>query len=449
MASDGVLILSHCGFSFAEDLVAACRTRGLAAWILTSVPLPEHGEKRIDTLRTLADEVFVAVTHELGTRDVEEVLASLRGRGLRIRGCISVWEGYRALMAYANALQGVSDLPWELIDQLRSKLKVRHTLRQAGLSNVDAMALTPDVLEKVKREGKAYFVKPIRGIASYGAFRLTPGTDWSALDAIIAQSRHDTLYTGVLGGEPEFLVESFVDGTEYSFEVLAVNGRRFVAGIHEKCQLTEGGGTVLENSCTSPPVSLENVAIAAGIAWIDAISACLNLDWGCFHIEARFDGERWELIEINPRVGGSLISHSVKALNGSASVLELWLDQLVSQSGGRPSVGYLRTLSELSYSHDGVPPTNLATFFRVYFASPGRIESVRVEQTEPPPSMTQVLLKAGDAIETSAREVFLGQVLWSLSREQRDRELWRLIELSASTIDVQYVVEKLNEEKAV
>ncbi|WP_321817041.1 MULTISPECIES: ATP-grasp domain-containing protein [unclassified Paraburkholderia] len=446
MKSDGVLILSHCGFSFVEDLVAACRARGLAVWILTSVPLPEHGQQRIDTLRTLADETFVGATHDLGTSEVESALASLREQNLSIRGCISVWEGYRALMAYANALQGISDLPWERLYQLRNKLVVRRKLRQAGLSNVDALALTASVLDDVKRDGKSYFVKPIHGIASYGAFRLTTETDWSTLEAIVKQARHDTVYTAVLGGQPEFLAESFVDGTEYSFEVLAVNGKRFVAGIHEKCQLTEDGGTVLENSCTSPPTLLTSDEIAAGIAWIDAISACLKLDWGCFHIEARFNGRRWELIEINPRVGGSLISQSVKALNQTASVLELWLDQLVSQSGGMPSTDYLRLISELSYSHDGVPPTDLSTFFRVYFASPGRIESIQVESTDPAPTITHVLLKAGDVIETSAREVFLGQILWNLPREQRDRELPHLIESSVSTICVQYVTEKFRED---
>ncbi|MDN7969128.1 ATP-grasp domain-containing protein [Burkholderia multivorans] len=446
MKSDGVLILSHCGFSFVEDLVAACRARGLAVWILTSVPLAEHGSQRIDVLRTLADEVFVGATHELGTSEVESALASLRQRSLRIRGCISVWEGYRALMAYANALHGISDLPWGKLEQLRNKLFVRQTLRQAGLSNVDARALTAIVLDDVKRDGRSYFVKPVHGIASYGAFRLTPDTDWSVFEAIVTQAQRDTLYTAVLGGQPEFLVESFVEGTEYSFEVLAIDGKCFVAAIHEKCQLTEENGTVLENSCTSPPSLLTSAEVAAGIAWIQAISTCLKLDWGCFHIEARFDGKRWELIEINSRVGGSLISHSVKALNRTASVLELWLDQLVSQSGGRPSADYLRLVSDLTYSDDGVPPTELATFFRVYFASPGRIESIQVKPTEPPPAVTQILLKPGDVIETSSREVFLGQMLWSLPREQRDRELRHLIESSATVIDVQYATTNFHEE---
>ncbi|CAE6820646.1 hypothetical protein R69927_06554 [Paraburkholderia domus] len=438
MKSDGVLILSHCGFSFAEDLVAACHARGLDAWILTSKPLPEHGASRLAALQGMVEELFVTDAHELSTRDVENAIASLRGRGFCIKGCISVWEGYRALMAYGNALQSVADLPWDRVEQLRDKLHVRLTLKDAGLTNVSAQTLTPAVLEALKHDRGAYFVKPVRGIASYGAFRLTQETTWSALEAVASQAQKDTVYTSVLGTQLTFMAEEYISGTEFSFEVLAVAGTPFVVGIHEKCQLTEGDGTVLENSCTSPPSSLTGDQIAAGLSWIASVLTCLKLDWGCFHIEARFDGYRWGLIEVNPRVGGSLISRSVLALNGTASLLDLWLDQLVFQSDGKPSPDYIRAVAELSYSKEGVAPTDEATFFRVYFASPGRIESIQVEPTEPAPVLTQVLLKEGDEIEPAAREVFIGQILWHMPREQRDRDLTRLLASSATAIAVRY-----------
>jgi hypothetical protein len=438
MKADGVLILSHCGFSFAEDLVAACHARNLNAWILTSKPLPEHGSKRLAALHGMVEELFATDAHELGTRDVENAIASLRGRGFRVKGCISVWEGYRSLMAYGNALQGIADIPWELAGRLRDKLYVRRTLNEAGLTEISAQALTPAVLDALKQDGGAYFVKPIHGIASYGAFRLTQETSWEALEGIAEHAQKDTVYTSVLGTRLAFMAEEYILGTEFSFEVLVIAGKPFVVGIHEKCQLTEGDGTVLENSCTSPPSSLTNHQIADGLSWIDSLLTCLKLEWGCFHIEARFDGNRWELIEVNPRVGGSLISSSVKALNGTASMLDLWLDQLVSQSGGKPSTEYIRDVVELSYAKDGAAPTDDATFFRVYFASPGRIASIRIEPTEPPPTLTQVLLKEGDEIEQTAREVFLGQILWHMPREQRDRELPHLLASSTTVIDVRY-----------
>jgi hypothetical protein len=341
-------------------------------------------------------------------------------------------------MSHANALLGVADLTPQRVDSLRNKLHVRNELHAAGLSRVTAHALTPSVLEALKDSGGTYFVKPVHGIASYGAFRLDPKTTWSTLEDISASIREDTVYTSALGDGVSFLAEDYLAGTEFSFEILVAAGNAFVVGIHEKCQITETGGTVLEDSCTSPPASITTPELAAGIAWVRATLAHLSLDWGCFHIEARFDGERWDLIEINPRVGGSLISPSVKALNGTANLLELWLDVLLDQSSQRPTAAFEKKLDALSYSADGIPPTGTATFFRVYFASPGRIEDIQIKPLERAALITHVLLKAGDEIEPASREVFLGQILWQMTREERDRELPSLLQASAHVIDVSY-----------
>jgi len=438
MAADGVLILSHCGFSFVEDLVAAIGERNLQAWILSSKPLPEHGEQRLQVLREKASVVISTDSHELNREDVENAIAALQRQGHAIKGCITVWEGYRALMAHANALLGVADLSPQCIDALRNKLGVRNALHAAGLSQVAARALTPTVLDQLKADGGAYFIKPGHGIASYGTFRLNQSTTWATLEEISARVREDTVYKSALGDGVSFIAEDYLKGTEFSFEVLVAAGQAYVVGIHEKCQITEAEGMVLEDSCTSPPSSITDADSAAGIAWIRAVLAHLSLDWGCFHIEARFDGRRWDLIEINPRVGGSLISHSVKALNDAAGVLELWLDLLIFQANGQAHAAFLETLERLSYCPQGIAPTENATFFRVYFASPGRIESIDIAPSKRAPVISSILLKSGDEIEPASREVFLGQLLWRMSREESDAELPALLQNSASAINVQY-----------
>jgi ATP-grasp domain len=438
MTFDGVLILSHCGFSFAEDLIAAIRARDLQPFVLSSKPLAEHGENRLQMLRESAEAVLSSDSHVLDEDDVVHALASLRASGYTVKACISVWEGYRVLMAHANALLGVSDLAAQRADRLRNKLFVRNELRSAGLSGIDARLVTPDVLDELKRDGVAYFIKPVQGIASYGAFRLSQDTTWSVLDSIAKRAQEDTVYASALGEHVKFLAEDYVAGTEFSFEVLVAERQPFVVGIHEKCELTETRDAVLENSCTSPPASLTASEVSWGMAWLRAVFDHLALDWGCYHVEARFDGKRWELIEINPRVGGSLISHSVKTLNGEASVLELWLDLLLQQTAEHANVPLKDTLTRLAYSVDGTPPTARATFFRVYFASPGLIDSIEIRPVARAPAIKQVLLKPGDVVVEASREVFLGQLLWEMTREERDAELSGLLEASASAIDVQY-----------
>lgn len=433
MLADGVLILSHCGYSFVEDLVAAIGRRQLRAHVLTSQPLPEHAN-RLDALRALAGSLHAGDAHVLSTGDVDRTLDALQASGVRVLACISVWEGYRALMAHANARLGVADLAPALVDSLRDKLHVRNALHADGLSRRRAYALTPDMLGQLQARGGEYFVKPVQGIASYGAFRLTRETTWATLDAIARQAQADTVYASVIGEGVRFIAEEYVNGTECSFEVLVVDGSPYVVAIHEKCELTEANGTVLEDSCTSPPVSIAALHCAQGIAWLRSVFARLAIDWGCFHVEARFDGTRWDLIEINPRVGGSLISPSVKALTGDTNLLDLWLHVLLDADGAHAS------LSRLAYTGEGETPSPNATFFRVYFASPGRIDEIRINALPRAPVVTQVLLEAGDEVDPASREVFLGQLLWSMTRAERDAELDALLVASADAIAVRYRV---------
>ncbi|KVN06767.1 MULTISPECIES: ATP-grasp domain-containing protein [unclassified Burkholderia] len=438
MASTGVLILSHCGFSFAEDLIAAIHARGLQAYVLSSKPLPEHGDARLQALRDKAEAVLSADSHVLAENDVLHAIAALRESNAAVIACVSVWEGYRALMALANASLDVSDVPAKRIAALRDKHFVRNALQRAELSRSGARLLTPESLDVLKRDGRAYFVKPARGIASYGAFRLTADTTWSTLADIATRARDDTVYASALGDDIAFIAEDYVAGIEFSFEALTVNGETFVVAIHEKCQLTEANGTVLEDSCTSPPVSISAAGIAAGIDWLRAVLAHFSLDWGCFHVEARFDGDRWDLIEINPRIGGSLISPSVGALNEEANLLELWLDLLLAQTKERANPSFRDTLARLAYTANGTPPTANATFFRVYFAAPGHIDRIEIRPLSRPPALTHILLKAGDVVEQASREVFLGQLLWHMTRDAQKAELPALLAESANAIDVHY-----------
>ena len=447
MTTHGVLLLSHCGYSFLEDLIAVLEARGLRTFVLSSLPLAEHRPQRLADLQQKASRLVSTYAHELTRKDVDTALDALAEAGEQVLACITVWEGYRGLMAHANARLGVPDLAPEKIAALRDKLALRNRLANAGLTTVRARILTPELLEQLQQEGGRYFIKPVSGIASYGAFPLRADTRWEAIQRIRHEAKDDIVYRSALDGTLNFLVENYVAGREFSFELIATGGKVHVGGIHEKCEVTEAAGTVLEDSCTSPPCSIDQQATAAGIAWVRALFAHLDLDWGCFHVEARFDGARWELIEINPRVGGSLISHSVKALNGEHGMLELWLDLLLSHAPAgsdlRPDVidaaSYLARLHALSFSDDGMQNTRLATFFRVYFGKPGRIAHVGVRDMERKPVVSHILLKEGDEIAHSSREVFLGQLLWKLDRDERDATLQKLIRGSDDAIEIRYV----------
>lgn len=438
----GVLILSHCGFSFLEDLKEELHRRQLRCFVLTSLPLPEHLPARLEQIQGWADRFYTADSHQLKLEDVNNALQTLRKSGEQVTCCISVWEGYRHLMAAANAAVGTYDIDARQALALRNKLEVRNQLAEAGLSQANAYALTAPVLEILQEKNQRYFIKPIHGIASYAAFPMRKDTTWEALEQLRKDSVEDTVYASAFNDGLQFMAEDYIAGQEFSFEILLVDGQAHVVAIHEKYEVTETADTVLEDSCTTPPASLDQAQIAAGLQWLKNVLSCMDLKWGCYHVEARFTGQYWDLIEINPRVGGSLISHGVEAVTGGHSMLSLWLDLLLAcQDDDLPREALVQRLTQFSWQADGNSAQTTATFFRVYFAKPGTLSSVILNDQALAPVVKHILLKAGDVIPAHAREVFLGQLLWTFDRDRQATELERLARLSATVLDIQYEVE--------
>lgn len=435
----GVLILSHCGFSFLEDLKEELQRRQLRCFVLSSLPLPEHVPARLEQIGSWADRLYTTDSHQLKLKDVQNALETLRKSGEQVTCCISVWEGYRHLMAAANQSLGTYDIDGEQALALRNKLKVRNRLAEAGLSQANAFALTASVLDELKAQDQRYFIKPIHGIASYAAFPLRAQTTWEALEELRLASVEDTVYASAFNDGLTFMAEHYIPGHEFSFETLLVDGQAHVVAVHEKYEVTETAETVLEDSCTTPPASLDQTQIAAGLRWLGDVLACMDLKWGCYHVEARFTGEHWDLIEINPRVGGSLISHSVAAVTEGNSMLSLWLDMLLaSRDDARPRQALAERLGQFEWRADGSTEQTVATFFRVYFAHPGTLSSVTLTPLPHAPVVQHILLKAGDVIPAHAREVFLGQLMWTFDRANQAEELGRLASISASALDIRY-----------
>jgi hypothetical protein len=430
MTKPGVLLLSHCGFSFMEDLLDSLRARGLRSFVLSSSPLQTLKAKRLEQLSRIADRLICTDAHVLTADDVQSALVHLQELGETVLTCISVWEGYRGLMARANASLGIADLGAVQVERLRNKLMVRNRLAAARLTQANAVPLTHENFDELKSDSNRRFVKPVCGIASYGAFTLRPDSSWSAIASIVEEAQSDEIYRSAFGSKLEFMAEDYVPGREFSFELVVVDGRIHTLAIHEKCEITETQGTVLEDACVSPPVSIDASACAAGIEWLIRVFQSLELDWGCFHVEARHDGGHWDLIEINPRVGGCLISPSVKALNGQAGVLDLWLDLLLAESAA--AAGALEIfearLAAISFRSDGTPPYEQA----------GTIEHVALRNIEPAPIVSQLFLKPGDQVTQTSREVFLAQLLWRVSRARTEAALPELMRISAQAVEVRY-----------
>jgi hypothetical protein len=418
-----ILILSHQGFSFLEDLLTVVRELGFTPCVVASIP-PNQ------TRRAAVENLGVAVawvnTHSLKLSDVTEAKANFERDGIKFVACISVWEGYRAIMAEINAAVGAPDLDAATVFGLLDKFSMRQKLLDVGLTACHSKVVTKENFDGLKSSGPK-FIKPRFGLASFGAFILA-NHSFLDLENLSKEMKSDKEYDGIFGLNPEFLAEDLLDGTEVSFEVLMVGGKVKILGIHEKTDVEEAGQSTLEAACISPPISLTDNDLKEGQIFIRKVFFVLNLKHGCFHVEAKLSPRGWEIIEINPRIGGALIKESLKILSGGICPLKLWVRSLLAET----DVEGLATEVDKKI-------VNAATFFRVYFGKSGGIIKTLSESSQGrKPDLLKIAVKAGAVLPESSREIFLAQALWRLDPIHLKEEFASVRELSKKTLEVEY-----------
>lgn len=418
-----VLILSHQGYSFLDDLVSAAQHLGLEVSILSSKPLSAEREGE---LVEKFKHVWFSESECLSWKDVKIFLAEKKKSNALPSCVISVWEGYRELMARANELLGADDVSEEVIASVRDKYSMRRRLNIGGLSSLRVSRLSESVLNQWKLRNRKAFIKPRTGLGSFAAFPLKESTSWNDIVRLWSEAVNEKEYQGIFeAAQPYFIIEDQAKGTEYSFEVLANRGGYYHLATHEKLELELKGATVLENSCTSPPVSISRAEAELGFSFVSQVLSYLGCETGLYHVEAKYDGSKWEIIEINPRVGGALIKESTKEILGGSCVLELWLSVLLGRN------------IELKLQKN---QSSLRTFFRVYFAQPGKtLKSIQVNETITQPSISQKFMTSGKKISKASREHFLGQALWIVPEETSIDHVKKLNQISTKYLEVSYV----------
>lgn len=411
----GIVVLAHQMLSMVDPICSYAHSLGLKCYVLSSKPSRDVEANWTHTV----DGYEVTPNPSLDHYSVTKFIATLPS-DVDIAACISVWDGYRELMSYANKLLGAPDISSEQVCLMRDKFALRRVLKTYGLSNVDAVLLTKDLADSLTDKAR-WFVKPVTGLASMGTFRATSLKGWGQLQTLWASAFSDKNYAGVFSEQPNFMLEEYIEGTEYSFEVLVSHGEQNVLAVHEKTCVTHTKSHVLEGACASPPVSLSPAQKIIGEQFVSNCIKVLKLEAGAYHIEAKCNQKgHWEIIEINPRIGGAYIVPSTTLLSG-VNILHAWINQLLGLCISRQEIRSRRT------------------FFRVYFGEAGKtVANIRFNNHYLPPSETRLSVGAGSQLPNTEREIFLGQALWhDVSNLDRD-ELDALMDNSTQNLDLEY-----------
>ncbi|MBO0820780.1 MAG: ATP-grasp domain-containing protein, partial [Nocardiopsaceae bacterium] len=412
----------HQGRSFTQQAAAAAAKLGYALVALSSQP--DQPEIPQDTRRHL-DDCLVTDSPVLNPADIVGIERRFAERGYAVRAAIATFEAYRLLMADINRRVGARDASAEALRLCLNKFELRQLLARRGLSAVRSYRLSPGSLPSLDQSA-TWFVKPVRGASSFAAFILRDPSRLGDLDLaeLQEQMRQDHKMAAIFMDNFDFLVEEYVEGPEFSFETVLLDEAWHLC-VHEKARVERLERTTLEVMSVSPPSSVSREAVLRGA---DFVARCLGELTGLglagvFHVEAKYweARDRWEIIEINPRMGGSLISDSVEALTGE-SMLELWMTALALTPAGEPALrARLERASQLRSLRDGGPA--LATVFLSKYGRKGAVvESIDFSPTRPP-RVVKMHASAGTVLDHSDRAICLLDAMWTVDSRELAREI--------------------------
>ncbi|MFB7864254.1 acetyl-CoA carboxylase biotin carboxylase subunit family protein [Streptomyces sp. NPDC056069] len=417
-----VLLLMHQGRSFTEEAAAAAA--GLGRTLVALSSRPEHPGVLDDSRRHVAD-CLVTEEPELRFGDVEKAVRELADRGYRVEAALATFEGYRLLMAELNERLGAHDSAEPALRLCLDKYELRRFLFAQGLSEVRARRLAPGVVPELDPSAR-WFVKPVRGASSFAAFLLDDVTALAELPAMQQQMRADRRMKAIFMDRYDFLVEEYVEGPEFSFETLVLDGRAHHLCVHEKARVERLERTTLEGMSVSPPASIDRGLVLEGARFVTDCLAALGghgLAAGAFHIEVKYwaDRGRWEIIEINPRMGGSLIDASVRTVTGH-SLLDLWTESLLAAADERDAFHErLTRISQLEALRTGAPTR--ATVFLSKYGEKGRtVDRIRFDPPTRPPRILRLHVAEGARLDASDRAICLMDALWDVAADALDAE---------------------------
>jgi hypothetical protein len=409
------LALLHRGSSSVSKVTKALRHKGYEPLAFTSRPF-DDGTGFRQACAELG--VVCAVSEELRT-SADEVRAQFGDRLQDCAFCLAIWDGQREAMATLNHQFGAPDIAPAAVVRVQDKFIARTLLRQYGLSSIDVLRAADVELRRRLSAGERWVVKPRRGGGSLCTRAVTSVAEVERLHSVFERGPDANDIFEEFYLDNELIAESFFEGTEVSLDLVRQGGVTKFWCDQEKTVLEFTEATVLERGLASPPIRVSPNALLGALTLANAALDRLELTEGCYHVELRLSPNgAWDLIEINPRAGGGLISESILQQFG-CSLLEDWIDAL---SGASLDAALSRERQS-------------GTYFQLAYPEPGRpLKAWRTNSTLPAPHVFTPVLKPG-FVSQGSREDIGAMTLWRTDLEQHRALVERLVGEEYVTFD--------------
>lgn len=230
-------------------------------------------------------------------------------------GVITFWDRDVVVVAELAAALGLPGAPVAAARKARDKLAAREAYREQKVPHPPFASVTSweDLVEAVRVIGYPLICKPVSASSSKGIFRITGESD-------LADAYHSLLASTAPGRDRMFgynpgryLAEGFMAGQEVSVEGIVVGGDVEVIGVTDK---RVHGAYFTEYLHAFPACLPQGLADDVRMVAEAAIRA-LGLNNCGFHVEVMITVDGPQIVEVNGRLGGDLITtHLVPLASG-------------------------------------------------------------------------------------------------------------------------------------
>jgi biotin carboxylase len=203
-------------------------------------------------------------------------------------------------MAAINEAMGLHGIDLGTAERATNKEKMRRAFADGGAPSPcsHGAATESEAVAAIKLVGWPLIVKPSRNSGSRGVTKVEKS---EGLDCFLRAFQRAV----ELSFDHSAVIESFVDGPEFSVELLIWDRKARVLALTDK--LTTGEPHFIEIGHSQPSSAILSERLAIEAAAIKGVRA-LGLDWCAAHAEVRLSAHGPVLMEIGARLGGDYIT---------------------------------------------------------------------------------------------------------------------------------------------
>lgn len=245
---------------------------------------------------------------EISTIDKEGVLKA--ARELKVDGILTTSDYPVNVVSYASEALGLCSMSTEVAAICTDKYRQRTLMRERGIKTPFFKLCSRD--EKLDSfKDFPYIVKPCDSSASRGVRKVFNRED---LEAAFEDAMSNSLSGKVL-------IESFIEGREFSVETLSQGGVTTVITITEKLTKGEDKGYFVEDTHIEParisPEEWETISRE-----VVAATSAIGFDNCPSHTEVKLNADGAWIIETACRLGGDYITSDLVPLSTGVDMLE-------------------------------------------------------------------------------------------------------------------------------